>query len=88
MNDSARQWADEMLADRGQPGSPFAADAEIFVIHVSLFDYPDPVLREILLQVPTALSIPSLEEKMLRSAGRQALRSSSQFQHLLAGLPS
>jgi NTE family protein len=88
MNDSARRWADELLAGRGQPGSPFAADAEIFVIHVSLFDYPDPALRDLLLQVPTALSIPPLEEKMLREAGRKALSSSPQFQRLLSSLPT
>ena len=87
MNDSARRWASELLADRGKPESPFAADADIFVIHVSLRDYPDPVLREILLHVPTALSIPKFEEKLLRDAGREALRASPQFQRLLASLP-
>ena len=88
MNDSAQRWAGELLSDRGQPGSPFASDAEIFIIHVSLHDYADTSLRTLLLQVPTALSIPPLEEKMLRTAGRQVLKASPEFQRLLAGLPS
>jgi NTE family protein len=84
--DAARRLATELAAERGSDGSPFAADAELHVISVSLRDVPDAALRRQLLQVPTAFTILPLQVKQLREAGRSALRASPDYQALLRGL--
>jgi NTE family protein len=84
--DTARRLTDELMADRGSAGSPFAADAQLHVVSVSLRDVPDEALRQELLQVPTALSIVPLQVPQLREAGRRTLRASPEFQQLLQGL--
>jgi NTE family protein len=86
MNDSARRWTDELRAVRGTLGSPFAADAEIHVISVSLRDLKDEKKRNVLLQVPTALTILPIQVRQLEEAGRAVLRESPQFQQLRDGL--
>nr|WP_171083510.1 patatin-like phospholipase family protein [Telluria aromaticivorans] len=90
MSDSARHWSDELAAVRGKQGSPFAADAQIHVISVSLRDLEDDGLRGQLLQVPTALTILPWQVRRLQEAGSAALRASPEFQRLradLAGAP-
>jgi NTE family protein len=82
MNDNVRRWAEELTAVRGKRGSPFAADAEIHVISVSLRDVKDAKTREALLQVPTALTILPIQVRQLEKAGRIALRESPEFQRL------
>lgn len=71
---------------RGTQGSPFAADAEIHVISVSLRDLKDEKTRNALLQVPTALTILPIQVRQLEEAGRAVLRESPQFQQLRDGL--
>jgi NTE family protein len=82
MNDNARQWAQELTALRGRHGSPFAPDAEVHVISVSLRDVKDAKARQALLQVPTALTILPVQVRQLGEARRSALRDSPEFQQL------
>jgi NTE family protein len=82
MKDSAQRWADELNAVRGTQGSPFAGDAEIHVISVSLRDLKDDKTRELLLHVPTALTILPMQVRQLEEAGRTVLRASPEFQQL------
>jgi NTE family protein len=84
--DVARRLGEELMADRGSDGSPFAPDAQLHVILVSLRDVPGEALRKKLLHVPTALTILPLQVSQLREAGRQTLRASPQFQKLLQSL--
>ena len=84
--DTARRLADELLADRGSDGSPFAADAQLHVINVSLRDVPEDLQREQLLQVRTAFSILPLQVRQLREAGRRTLRATPEYQALMHGL--
>jgi len=86
MNDNARRWTQELTALRGRHGSPFAPDAEIHVISVSLRDLKDEKTRQSLLQVPTALTILPLQVRQLEQAGRLVLRESPEFQRLRDGL--
>lgn len=87
MNDSARHWREELAAVRGTQGSPFAADAQIHVISVSLRDLGDDGMRRQLLQVPTAFTILPWQVRRLQEAGSAALRASPEFQRLRADLP-
>jgi NTE family protein len=86
MNDLSRRLSAELQTARSLPGSPFAADAEIHVINLSLRDLQDAGLRHALLRVPTALTILPGEVKDLRAAGRTALRDSEAFQRLRRSL--
>ena len=86
MNDVAQRLSAELQAARGLPGSPFAADAEIHVINVSLHDLQDASLRHAVLRVPTALTILPGQVRELRAAGRMALRESAAFQRLRRSL--
>lgn len=83
---AALRLAEELKADRGSDGSPFAADAQLYVISISLADVPDETLRQQLLQVPTAFTILPLQVRQLREAGRSTLRASPEFQKLLRSL--
>lgn len=82
MNDNARRWTQELTALRGTHGSPFAPDAEIHVISISLRDVKNAKASQALLQVPTALTILPLQVRQLQEAGRIALRQSPEFQQL------
>lgn len=86
MNDVARRLSAELQVARSLPGSPFAADAEIHVINLSLHDLRDPGLRHAVLRVPTALTILPGQVRDLRAAGRKALRESEAFQRLRRSL--
>ncbi|MGZ8291598.1 MAG: patatin-like phospholipase family protein [Telluria sp.] len=86
MNDSFDRWRQELEAVRGKAGSPFAADADIHIISVSLRDVSDAQARSALLQVPTALTILPVQVDKLQEAGRAALRGSAEFQRLRASL--
>jgi NTE family protein len=90
VKDAARRAAEELRAARLVQGSPFAPDAEIFVINVRLRDLPDEEQRKTLLQVPTAFEILPAHSRQLQEAGRALLRSSPEFQRLRLsfGLPS
>jgi NTE family protein len=80
MSDNAQRWMQELAALRGGPESPFAPDAQIHVISVSLRDLRNVELRRRLLQVPTALTILPLQVRELRQAGREVMRESPEFQ--------
>jgi NTE family protein len=86
MSDLALRLSAELQTARSLPGSPFAADAEIHVINLSLHDLQDAGLRHALLRVPTALTILPGQVKDLRAAGRTALRESEAFQQLQRSL--
>ncbi|MGA0612814.1 patatin-like phospholipase family protein [Caldimonas sp. KR1-144] len=86
LDDAARRLSQELEDERGRPGSPFAPDAEIHLINVSLRDLHDPSLRHLLLRVPTALTIAPGQARKLRAAGRLALRESEAFQRLRRSL--
>lgn len=86
LNDDDRRWQAELLRTRGQPGSPFAADAELHIVSVSLHDVPDDKIRHSLLRVPTAFTIESRDVQDLQKAGADALRETPAFKRLKAGL--
>lgn len=86
LNDDTQRWRAEIERTRGQPGSPFAADAEIHVISVSLHDVPDDKMRHSLLRVPTAFTIEAQDVHDLQQAGAQALRAAPAYQMLLKSL--
>jgi len=86
VQDTVRRAADELAKERGRDGSPFAADAELYVINVSLNDVPDPALRHTLLRVPTSFEILPVHARQLIAGGRSALRESQQFQRLRRSL--
>jgi NTE family protein len=86
MSDDRERWRRELAEQRGTLGSPFAADAELHVITVSLHDVEDPTLRHTILTVPTALTIDPGQVHHLVEAGHQALRRSAEFQQLRRSL--
>jgi len=82
MRDDMQRWQREVAERRGRPGSPFAADAELHVVSVSLHDVEDAAVRHSILTIPTAFTIDPKEVRQLVEAGRQALRRSPEFQRL------
>lgn len=86
MSDDRERWHRELAEQRGTLGSPFAADAELHVITVSLHDVKDAALRDAVLTVPTAFTIDSEQVRQLIEAGREALRRSPEFQQLRRSL--
>ena len=86
MSDDRERWRRELAEQRGTLGSPFAADAELHVITVSLHDVEDPALRRSILTVPTAFTIDPDQVHQLVEAGHQALRRSAEFQQLRQSL--
>jgi NTE family protein len=86
LNDDVQRWSRELAQQRGAPDSPFAADAQIHVVTVSLRDVGDQQLRQSLLQVPTAFTIDPSDVRRLQQAGREALRESKAFQQLVRSL--
>lgn len=86
LHDDNRRWQEELLSTRGKPGSPFAADAELHIVSVSLHDVPDDRIRHSLLRVPTAFTIEASDVQALQKAGAAALRESPAFNRLKVGL--
>ena len=86
VKDTARRAAEEVRAVRGREGSPFAADAEVFVLNIRLRDLQDTELRKRLLQVPTAFEILPSDSRQLQEAGREVVRASPEFQRLRRSL--
>jgi len=86
VNDTTRRLSEELSSTRGKLGSPFASDAEIYVINVSLQDVADTPLRKALLQVPTAFTILPTQVRQLEAAGRRALSESPEYQRLRGSL--
>lgn len=86
LNDDLQRWHAEIERSRGQPGSPFAEDAEIHVINVSLHDVPDDKVRHSLLRVPTAFTIEAQDVIELQRAGATAIRQTQAFEQLRESL--
>ena len=86
MEDDVQRWRREIAAVRGSPGSPFAADAELHFVTVSLGDLQDVEVRRSLLAVPTAFTIDADQVRELVKAGREVLRQSPEFQRLQRSL--
>lgn len=86
LDDDLRRWNEELARRRGSRDSPFAADAEIHVISVSLRDVPDAERRRLALKVPTAFSIAPAEVQLLQDSAREALRRLPAFQRLRQSL--
>lgn len=86
LDEDAARWALEVQEQRGRPGSPFAPDAELHVVTVSLRDVADPKLRNGLLQLPTAFTLPHEDVNRLQAAGADALRHSSAYRALKRSL--
>jgi NTE family protein len=86
MSDDTERWRRELAEQRGTPGSPFAADAELHAINISLRDVEDSGLRHMLLTVPTAFTIEPEQVRHLIEAGRGALRRSAEFQQVRRSL--
>lgn len=86
LDDDLRRWNEELKRHRGWHDSPFAADAEIHVVSVSLRDVPDAARRRQVLQVPTAFTIDPGDVQLLQQAGREALYQSPAFQRLRRSL--
>jgi NTE family protein len=86
MSDDRQRWRRELAEQRGTLGSPFAADAELHVISVSLHDVGDFAMRHAVLTVPTAFTIGPEQVHQLVEAGREALRRSEEFQQLRRSL--
>ena len=82
MSDDMERWRREVSEQRGALGSPFAADAELHVVSVSLHDVEDLGVRRLVLTIPTAFTIGPEQVHLLVEAGREALRRSAEFQHL------
>ena len=59
---------------------------ELYVIDASLRAHPEPKLREKLLAIPTAFTLPADEVDELVSAARRILRGSAEFDRLLRDL--
>jgi NTE family protein len=86
MSDDMERWRRELAEQRGTAGSPFAVDAELHVITVSLRDVKDAGLRHTILTVPTAFTIDPEQVHQLIEAGRTALRQSPEFKRLRRSL--
>lgn len=82
LDDDLRHWNEELMRHRGSQDSPFAADAEIYVISISLRDVPNAAQRRQILQIPTAFTITPGNVKLLQEAGRTALSRSPEFERL------
>ena len=82
MEDDVQRWRQEIEVMRGTAGSPFAADAELHFVTVSLAEVQDHELRRSLLAVPTAFTIAADQVGDLVTAGREVLRQSPEFQRL------
>jgi NTE family protein len=86
VKDAARRAAEDIRQTRGRKDSPFASDAEIFVINVRLRDLAEEERRQTLLQVPTAFEILPAHSRQLQEAGRKLLRASPEYQRLRRSL--
>jgi NTE family protein len=86
LKDDVQRWRHEIATQRGAPGSPFAPDAEVYLVTVELHDVPDHDLRNAVLRVPTAFTIDTEQVRQLIEAGRAALRESTEYMRLRGSL--
>ncbi|MGO4392982.1 patatin-like phospholipase family protein [Variovorax sp. M-6] len=88
VKDAVQRLEGELREARGRAGSPFATDAEIYLINVSLRDLKNSRMRQLLMNVPTAFEILPTHAHALEAAGRQVLRENPEFQRLRHSLDS
>ena len=69
MDSTVKRWEAEISRAEHGGNNPFAADAQIHVIHVSLRDVSHAGDRAEILQVPTAFSIASSDVRRLQAMG-------------------
>ena len=86
LRDTVQSWRQELRNNSAEGRDPFAPDAKIYVINVNLSDAPEMAERRVLLQIPTAFSLPNDDVTRLVAAGGRVLRSSKEFQSLLKDL--
>ncbi|MDM0116659.1 patatin-like phospholipase family protein [Variovorax sp. J22R133] len=82
VKDAVQRLEGELREARGRAGSPFAADAELYLVNVSLHDLKDARMRQLLMDVPTAFEILPAHAHDLEASGRQVLRDNPEFQRL------
>lgn len=83
LTDTAQGWRNELNHSVADGMDTFTHNAQIYVIKVNLRDAPELLLRDALLQVPTAFSIPRSDVTRLIEAGRHTLLESPDFKALL-----
>lgn len=88
LTDTAQLWRRELSRAAADGNDAFAPGAQVHVINVNLRDAPELLGRRLLLQVPTAFSIPPADVSRLIEAGRHILRSSPEFKRLIQSLAS
>lgn len=91
LSDTIQAWRQELRRTTREEEDPFTPDAQIHLINVNLRDAPELMDRRLLLQIPTAFSIPHSDVSKLIDAGRGILRESPEFKallHSLGGGPS
>lgn len=86
LDDDLQLWRDEILQTKGLPDSPFASDAELHVVTVSLHDVSDDKIRHSLLRVPTAFTVEAHDVSNLLEAGSEAVRNSVSMKRLMKSL--
>jgi NTE family protein len=86
LRDTAETWRQELRKRSADGKDPFAPGAKIYVINVNLSDAPELAERRMLLQIPTAFSLPVDDVTRLVAAGGRVLRSSPEYQALLKDL--
>jgi NTE family protein len=80
------RWRSEIEQTRGRPDSPFAPDAQLHAVVVSLRDVPDQKLRSGLLRLPTSFVLAAAEVSALQMAARDTLLAAEPFRDLLKSL--
>lgn len=86
LQDDARRWRQELARERGRPGSPFSADAELHVVILTLRDIPEHDARRSALRMATSFSLPAQDIALLRRADRTVLEDNADFRRLRARL--
>ena len=86
LSDTTQAWRRELRLADAQADDPFAADAQIHLVNVNLRDAPELLGRRLLLQIPTAFSLPQDDVSRLIAAGRSILLESPEFKTLLKSL--
>jgi NTE family protein len=86
LSDTIQAWRQELRRTTREDEDPFTPDAQIHLINVNLRDAPDLMDRQVLLQIPTAFSIPHGDVSKLIDAGRGILLASPEFKALVGSL--
>jgi NTE family protein len=87
MRATIESWTAEVRAAHARGDTEvFAADAQFYLIEVTLAAEPDAEKREALQRIPTSLELPAEDVALLRAHARAALQRSTEFQRLLKDL--